>query len=417
MEIITQAQAKHKTVLVRVDFNVPCTIHKNKIQVEDDNRIDVALDTINLLLKAEAKIILMSHRGRPGGKVKPRLSLRPIARHLQKKVERPVQFVSKCVGPVAKKTAENLKPGEILVLENLRFHAQEKKNDVKFSKKLGQLADIYVNDAFSTSHRKHASIVGVPKVLPSFAGLALVKEMKAMTALMENPQRPFVMVIGGAKISDKIDAVINLSEIADAVLLGGGVANNFLKAEGFNIASSYLQDMPADLKKENKSYVSVAKQIIEANKTQRIMKDDYIPLPKIIYPIDVVAAKDQNSSHSKVISLINGKSNDTDDSLMYLDIGPKTTRLFQEVIMQARTVFWNGPMGVFEKNQFAEGTREIARIIAKTSATTTIGGGDTTCAVKKFKMEDRFDYVSAAGGASLEFLSGKELPGIRSIKN
>ncbi len=410
---LDEKQLINKTVLVRVDYNVPL---KNQ-KVVDDSRIKTSLPTLKLLQKLDCKIILLSHFGRPGGKKDANLSLEPVAQHLAKLLQTRVELVNDCVGSKVVKTIAKLKSKEVLVLENVRFYAEEKKNTAKFAQKLSALADVYVNEAFSACHRSHASIVGIPQFLPSYAGLALVKEVETLSKLMKNPARPFVMVVGGAKISDKIDAVTNLSQIADAVLVGGGVANNFLKADGYEIANSYLQDVPADLKKQNVSYVTVAKKIIDDNKTQRLLKDDYIPLPKILYPIDVVTAKSINSQKTKEICLANGEKKKVTQDLMYLDIGEKTTRLYQEIILQAKTIFWNGPMGVFEQPQFSQGTKEIARTIAKAGAMSIVGGGDTICAINKFDLQSRYNYVSAAGGASLEFLSGKELPGLKVLEN
>lgn len=417
MKTVSPKQVRDKTVIVRVDYNVPLKQERGKTVVADDSRIKTSLNTIELLQKANAKIILMSHLGRPGGRANKQLSLEPVAKHLASLIKSKVKFVPQVVGSEVEAAVSTLKPKDILVIENLRFNPGEKKNDKKFSQQLASLAEVYVNEAFSTCHRQHASITGVPQHLPSYPGLALIKEVETMTSLMKDPKRPFVMVVGGAKISDKIDAVTNLSDIANAVLVGGGVANNFLKADGFDIANSYLQDAPADLKKENVSYVDVAKDIIDDHKTQRMLKDDYIPLPKIIYPMDVVAAKAKDARRTQEICLVNGQADQVRKEMMYLDIGPKTIRLFKEVILQAKTVFWNGPMGVFEQDQFADGTREIARAIAKSSAMTIVGGGDTIRAINKFDLTDRFDYVSAAGGASLEFLSGKELPGLKALED
>ncbi|MBD3279241.1 MAG: phosphoglycerate kinase, partial [Candidatus Pacebacteria bacterium] len=408
--------AAQKKVLIRADYNVPFAYHQNHTEVADDNRIKVSLPTLKLLVEAKAKLILMTHLGRPGGQVDPKLSAQPVAKHLQKLIDKPVKFVADCVGPKVEAAVEKLQPGEILLLENLRFYPQEKQNNAKFSKQLASLADLYVNEAFSTAHRDHASITGVSKLLPSYAGLGFEKEVEALSMLMENPKRPFVMVVGGAKISDKVAALTNLTKIADVVLVGGGVANNFLKADGYDVASSYLQDTPADLKKKGVSYVEVAKKIIAESKTDRLLKDGYIPLPKIVYPIDVIAARSSKSRKTQQLNLINGYEKSVKHELMYLDIGEKTIRLFQELILQAKTVFWNGPMGVFEKKLFAHGTQEIARAIAKSSATTIIGGGDTIAAIRQFDLEDRYDYVSAAGGASLEFLSGKVLPGVKAVQ-
>jgi 3-phosphoglycerate kinase len=373
----------------------------------------------------------MSHLGRPGGEIKPELSLKPTAEHLDQLLEAKVKFINQTVGEKVKTAANEIKPGQILVLENLRFHAGEKKNSSEFAQQLADLADVYINEAFSACHRAHASISGVPKIMQeregatklsglTFAGLHLQSEIENLQRLMEDPGHPFVMVIGGAKISDKVEAVKNLNKIADLVLVGGGVANNFLKAGGIETHKSYLEDKPVDNKKENVDYVKVAKDLIEETKTEKVLKDGYIPLPKILFPIDVVAAPSKDTKDNDQIELINlsqGMKDTLDDKdLMYLDIGPRTIKLYQDLILQAETIFWNGPMGVFEQEPFQAGTREIARAIAKAGAETVIGGGDTIGAVKEFGFKNRFDYVSSAGGAALDFLAGKTLPGLEAVK-
>ncbi len=261
-------------------------------------------------------------------------------------------------------------------------------------------------------------MTGVPKYLPAFAGFHVKQEVEHLTDLMENPKHPFVMIIGGAKISDKVEAVKNLDQVADIVLVGGGVANNFIKAEGLETHKSYLEDKPADKTKEGTDYVKVAGDLLEENKTEKVLKDGYIPLPKLLYPNDVIAAENKDSQNTQVIDLTHDMKDTPDDKeLMYLDIGPRTTKLFKELILQAETIFWNGPMGVFEKDQFSRGTKEIARTIAKSPARTVVGGGDTIAAIKKFSQEERFDYVSSAGGASLAFLAGKKLAGLEAVNN
>lgn len=410
-----------KTVIVRVDFNVP--LEKKGPQghptVADDNRLRQALETIIFLRDRQAKVLLISHLGRPKNQPDQRLSLKPIVPALEELLHSPVSFISDCVGSEVKSQVNNLQPGQVAILENLRFHPGEKENDPDFSRQLAELADIYVNEAFSTSHRAHASVLGISKYLPSYAGFAFIKEVETFNQLMTAPQRPFVMVIGGAKISDKVAAVEHLTKIADAVLVGGGVANNFLKAEGFEIANSYLQDAPADLKKQGVDYVEVAEELIEETKQNRMMIDGYIPLPKIIYPTDVIAAETMDSHKGELVELVNADDDEMSkqrkNKLMYLDIGPKTTKLFIEVLLQAGTIFWNGPMGVFENKAFAEGTKAIAMAIAKSGATTVLGGGDTIAAVRANKLEGRYDYISAAGGAALDYLSGKMLPGVEPL--
>lgn len=414
---ITSGAVRDKTVIVRTDFNVPLTQTGKKTTVTDDRRIRIALPTIQLITEAKGKAVIISHLGRPKNSPDDKLSLRPVAEELSRLLDQPVAFAADCVGEQAERAVAKLEPGSVLVLENLRFHAGEKKNQADFARQLASLADVYVNEAFSTAHRSHASIVGIPKYLPSFAGLDFMKEVESLAQLMENPKRPFVMVIGGAKISDKVAAVEHLTKIADVVLVGGGVANNFLKADGIDIEKSYLQDVPADEKKLS-SYIEVADELIQQTRHERMLKDGYIPLPKIIYPIDVIAARTPESTKTKTIEFF---SNDYTEYQangdMFLDIGPQTTRLFRELILQAGTVFWNGPMGVFENAAFATGTREVAQAVAKTTATTILGGGDTLSAIKKFKLEGRFDHVSAAGGAALEFLSGKVLPGVEVLRS
>lgn len=410
---LTASAVKGKKVLVRVDFNVPLKEVGGKTQVADNNRIRQTLETIQFLQQQQAVTLLVSHLGRPQGDSEENLSLEPVAKELEALLGSPVGFVPSTIGPETETAVAELMPGSVTVLENLRFDTGEKKNDPSFARSLAKLADVYVNEAFSTAHRAHASIVGITEHLPSFAGFAFAKEVNTFDQLMTKPKRPFVMIVGGAKISDKVSAIEHLTEIADAVLVGGGVANNFLKAEGFDIAKSYLQDAPADLEKQGVNYVDVAEELIEETKQDRLMIDGYIPLPKILYPTDVVAANSPESKTSEIVELVNGNHEEAmGKNLMYLDIGPKTIRLFKEIILQAGTIFWNGPMGVFENEEFALGTKEVAMAVAKSSATTILGGGDTIAAIRAFDLEDRYDYVSAAGGAALDFLSGKTLPGV-----
>lgn len=425
LKLPTAHAVHHKTVIVRVDFNVPLDKTGSPSKVKDASRIEVALKTIRFLVEHEAKIILMSHLGRPKAVEKdetgkslsdPELTMAPVADYLAKNYDLPVQFVPACVGPTVIEAVSKLAYGQILVLENLRFYPAEKKNDLSFAKALASLADVYIDEAFSNVHRAHASMVGVPQFLPSFAGFRLAEEVNNLHLLIHKPKRPFVIVVGGAKISDKVGALTNLSKIADAVLVGGGVANNFLKAEGIETHKSYLQDAPADLAKEQINYVQVADEIIESHRTERLLKDGYIPLPKIIYPTDAIAAASLTAEKTQVIDLTHDIADtDHDKKLMYLDIGPNTIKLYKELILQAGTIFWNGPMGVYEQDRFSAGTAEIARAISRSSAMTVLGGGDTIGAINKFGLSDRYDYVSAAGSAALEYLSGNELPGLTAL--
>lgn len=415
LRTFSSSDITNKTVIVRVDYNVPLIKKWGRWQVADTQRIENSIPLIKELQQAKAKIILMSHLGRPKGEVKPDLSLEPVASYLKNKQHLPIKFSPQTIGDEAKQAVEELEEGEILLLENLRFHAEEKKNVAEFAKQLASLADVYINEAFSACHRAHASIEAITKYLPSFAGLHLQKEVGYLSKLIDNPVQPFIMVIGGAKISDKVEAVKNLHKVASMVLLGGGVANNFLKAEGIETHKSYLEEADKD---EKISYLDMAGQLVTENKTEKVLKDGYIPLPKLMTPIDVVAAQDKDSKKTQIIDLSSGmEDTPNDDDLMYLDIGPRTAQLYSDLLLQAKTIFWNGPVGVFEKEQFSTGTKEIARAIAKSGAETIIGGGDTISAIKKFGYEGRFDYVSSAGGAALEFLAGKDLPGINSLIN
>lgn len=414
---VNATAVKNKKVLLKVDYNTPTKTNRDKQVVMDDTRIKITLPTLKFLIEQKAKIILTSHFGRPGGKVVEALKMDPIAQHLEKLIGKKVNKIAVSVGKEAEQAVTEMQPGDILMLENSRFNPGEKKNDPDFAKQLASLADVFVNDAFSASHRAHASVVGVTKYLPAYAGFALYEEVEMLASLSKKPKRPFVAIVGGAKISDKVEAIKNLSQIADVVLVGGGVANNFIKAEGIEVFHSYLEDKPADTKKENISFVAVAEELMESTKTQKMMLHGYIPLPKIIYPADVIAADDiDNPKSKKVIDLTNFED-ERKKSWMYLDIGPKTQRLFRDIILEAQTIFWNGPMGVFEQPDFEEGTKAIATAIAKSSAETILGGGDTINAIHHLGLEDRYDYLSAAGGASLEFLGKKTLPGLEPLVN
>ncbi len=410
----------HKTVIVRVDFNVPLTDSGAHCEVADTSRLERALPMLEFLKGNSAKIVLLSHLGRPKGQPKAGLSLAPVAECLAGLLGEPVQFASDCIGFAVSQQVQQLKAGEIILLENTRFHPEETKNDVAFSRKLAELGDVFINEAFSVSHRAHASTVGIADFLPSFAGFQFTEEVEHLSKLLENPGRPFVMVVGGRKISDKIEAVLKLTQLADVVLLGGGVANNFLKAEGHEVFNSFVEDASTpDADRQNKNYVQVAAEMMHTTKLDRVLFDNYIPLPKIMYPTDVVIGSSPDGKAEKVLELTNGYRSQARhyEDKMFLDIGPKTAQLYSELILKASTVFWNGPMGVFENDEFSEGTRMIAKAIANSSARTILGGGDTLSAIRHFGYEDRYDYVSAAGGAALEFLSGKVLPGVEVLMN
>ena len=419
---------KEKTVLVRVDFNVPLKKAGNngnsKYVVADDQRIRSALETLLFLREHDAKIVLMSHLGRPDGQVVKKYSLEPIALYLRQNLGLEVKFVSDCVGEkVAKKSAE-LKKGEVLLLENLRFHEEEEANDAAFAKKIikDTGAEVFINEAFSASHRAHASVVGVAEFVPSFAGFDLAAEVKILSKILEKAPRPFVVVLGGAKIDDKVSAVKNLSKLADLVLDGGGIANAFLKASGIEVHKSFMGHNA----EEN---VKIAKEILAEHQTERTMIDvettgKGLPLPKVVVPVDVLAAKNMEVADEQNVLrlelLKNVKDTEADLDLQYLDIGKETIALYKYLLSKAKTIFFNGPLGVFENPLFARGSREIAKNIARNTtdsgAVTICGGGETNAVINACGLRDRFTHVSTAGGAALEFLGGEKLPGIEVLK-
>ncbi len=379
-----------KKVLVRVDFNVPLVDGA----VGDDARIRAALPTIEHLRQAGARIILCSHLGRPGGKVVPALSLEPVAQHLASLLEAPVQFASDCIGDEATKHAKKLKDGEVLVLENLRFHAEETSGDAAFAKSLAKLADVYVNDAFGTAHRAHASTAIVAAHLPHHAGFLIEKELKSLGDALAEPERPFTAILGGAKVSDKIAVIEALLPKVNRIIIGGGMAFTFLKAQGLVVGKSLVEDDRLDL----------ARDLLRKAETTGV---------KILLPTDVVAAERfAQDAEADVVSV-----HDIPASHMGLDIGPETRQRFAEAIADSGTILWNGPMGVFEWDAFADGTKAVAEAVANCAGTTIVGGGDSAAAAKKFGVADRMTHVSTGGGASLEFLEGKTLPGIAALQN
>ena len=380
-----------KKVLVRVDFNVPL---KDGV-ITDETRIQAALPTIQYLLDHNAKVVLMSHLGRPKGEFKAEFSLKPVAERLQQLLTAKVTFAEDVVGQSADVAVANMENGEIVLLENLRFHAEETKNDPEFAKKLASYGDIYVDDAFGAVHRAHASTAAVTQYLPAVAGFLIEKELQFLGNAVENPQRPFVAILGGAKISDKIGVIENLFGKVDSLIIGGGMANTFLAAQGLDLANS-LVDVDS---------IDTAKDLM--NKAKRLGV-------KIMLPIDVVAA-DKFDNDAKIVMV---PVENIPAGYMALDIGQSTRMIFAEEIEQAKTVIWNGPMGVAEMSNFAAGTKAVAEAMAKTKdATTIIGGGDSAAAVKNLGYADKMSHISTGGGASLEFLEGKELPGIAALND
>lgn len=384
---ITDIDVTGKRVLVRVDFNVPI----KDGAVGDDTRIRAALPTLQYLLDHGAAVILSSHLGRPKGEVMPEYSLRPVAAHLSKLLDRPVAFAEDCVGPVAEQAASALKPGGVLLLENTRFHAGETKNDEAMSKQLAALADIYVNDAFGSAHRAHASTEGVARYLPAVAGFLMEKEIRYLGQAIENPAHPFIAILGGAKISDKIGVIKNLLEKADQVLIGGGMANTFFKAQGYPVGDSLVEDEALETAKE-----------LLAKGGNRLR-----------LPVDVVIGdRFDAEANREVMSM-----GPVPDGWRILDIGPVTLENFSKLIADAGTIVWNGPMGVFEFPRFAEGTFSLARAVAASKATSIIGGGDSVAAVQQTGLADQITHISTGGGASLEMLEGLVLPGLAALQD
>ena len=382
---IKNVDVENKKVLVRVDFNVPM----NDGDITEDERITTVIPTISFLLEKNAKIILMSHLGRPEGRVVEKLRMDKIAKRLGELLDKEVIKLDDCIGQKVKESINKMKSKEIILLENLRFHAEEEDNDEKFAKELASLADVYVNDAFSNSHRNHASMTGITKLLPSCAGLLLEKEVRVLSSVMKNPEKPFVAIIGGAK-PDKIEVIRNLLGFVDKIIIGGVLANTFLKAMGANIGKS----------KFDPESLNDAKSLLSQSGG------------KIVLPIDLFVAKSiEKGENSRVV-----KIDKITDECMIGDIGPDTIALYKKTLKNAKTVVWSGPIGTFEFEKFSEGTNEIALFLSGLKAKVIIGGGDSAVAVKQLGLEKEITYISTGGGAFLQFLSGKRLPAINALE-
>lgn len=377
---------KGKRVFIRADFNVPLDAN---LMITDDRRIRSTLPTINYAIDEGAKVILASHLGRPKGKVDPKFSLAPVARRLQRLLNKEVFFAPDCIGAQVEQMVSKMKEGDVLLLENLRFHIEEEKNDEKFAKELSSLADYYVNDAFGASHRAHASIVGIPKFLPSAAGFLLKKEIEYLKGAVESPIRPFVVILGGAKVGGKIGVLENLADKADKVIVGGGMAFTFIKAMGYEVGDSLVENDMLDF----------AIRIMDKLRKNRV---------KFYLPVDVVIAQSMESgAEAKIIPV-----QEIPPGWRGLDIGPASVKLFTEALHDAKTILWNGPMGVFEIDAFSRGTLALAHAVADSYAFTIVGGGDTDYAVHKAGVSDSISFISTGGGAALQLLEGKELPGL-----
>jgi phosphoglycerate kinase len=391
MRFIDEVDIKGKRVMFRFDFNVPLD---GNLKITDDTRIRAVLPTLNHALDENAKIIIMSHLGRPKGRPLPQFSLAPVAKRLSRLLGKDVKMASDCIGPEVTQLIDAMKPGEVILLENLRFHAQEEKNDESFAKELASFADVYIDDAFGNAHRRHASNVGITRfVKVCAAGFLIKKELNYLIRAVEKPARPFVAIIGGSKVSSKLEALLNLVEKVDKLIIGGGMAFTFLKALGYEIGKSIVED---DL-------IEKAMQIIETTRKLGV---------KMYLPVDCVIAENMSAeAESKIVPV-----QEMNSHWMGLDIGPATIMLFTEVLANAKTIVWNGPMGVFEIDAFGRGTAALVHSVANSYALTIVGGGDTDVAVHKTGESDKITFISTGGGASLELLEGKVLPAISALE-
>lgn len=387
---VEDIDVKNKKVIVRVDYNVPLDENGN---VTDNTRIRLSLPTLNYLLERNAKVILMSHLGRPKGAVEEKYRLTPAAKELEKLIGKSVKKFDETFSPEIKEYVDSkMQLGEIIMLENLRFSPGEKSNDKEFAKNLASLAEVYVDDAFGVAHRAHASISGIAEFLPAVAGFLMKKEVEALSALLEAPGRPFMAILGGSKVSDKIFVIQNLLGKVDTLILGGGMSYTFLKAQGYGIGKSICED----------DQIDYARDMIELAKKNGI---------NFMLPVDLVIAKEYAKDAERKNVSVDAIPSDWEG----MGIGEKTTELYKAEIARAKTIFWNGPVGVFEWENFEKGTKEVANAIANSSAVTVVGGGDTLAAIKKYGLNDKFSHVSSGGGASMEFLEGKVLPGVAAL--
>lgn len=387
MRNLRDVELDGKRVLMRVDFNVPMDKQGN---ILDDGKMRGALPTIEYVLAHNGKLILMSHLGRPKGKPDPKYSLKGLAPHLKDLLNGVVvNFAEDCVGPEVEEKVNSMKPGQVLLLENLRFYSGEEENDADFSRQLASLGDIYINDAFGSAHRAHSSTVGVADYLSAFAGFLMEAEVKMLKSVVESPERPRMAILGGAKVTDKLGIIENLLEKMDIILIGGGMANTFLKAQGKNVGKSLFE----------KDLLNEANRLLDKAEQKKV---------RLLLPVDVVIAGEISADAAATIVGVD----EVPDDMMIVDIGPRTIDIYREEINQARTIIWNGPMGVYEYEQFARGSKEITRAMANSSAVSVIGGGDSAVIAHDLALEDKITHISTGGGATLEFLEGIKLPGV-----
>jgi phosphoglycerate kinase len=388
---VRDVDVSRKRVFVRVDYNVPTD---KSGSITDDSRIRASLPTIKYLLEHQAKVILASHFGRPKGKVVDSMRLAPMAARLSELLGKPVKALNDSVGPEVEKSVEAMKDGDIIMLENLRFHPEEEANDPNFAKSLAKLADLYVDDAFGAAHRAHASVTGVAQTVPAVAGFLMEKELNVLGTLLEKPAHPFIAIMGGAKVSDKMGVIKNILDKVDSLLIGGGMAANFLKAQGMKVGASAVEEDQQEYTKE----------MIRKAQAKNV---------SLLLPVDVVVAeKLEEGAPSKTVTV-----REVPDGWIIADIGPRTAQQFSQEIKRAKTVFWNGPMGVFEIDAFSQGTGSVAKNLSEIKATTVVGGGSTAEAVEKMGLSNKVTHVSTGGGASLELLEGLELPGVAVLQN
>jgi len=383
---LRDAELDGKRVLMRVDFNVPMDKEGN---ILDDSKMRAALPSMEYILAHRGKLILMSHLGRPKGKPEEKYSLKGIAAHLNDLLQAPVSMAEDCVGKEVEERVEGLNPGEVLLLENLRFHSGEEENDAEFTQQLAALGDLYINDAFGTAHRAHASTAGIADHLPAYAGFLMEREVKMLSNVLNSPQSPRMAILGGAKVADKLGIIENLLEKMDVILIGGGMANTFIQAQGKNVGRSLLE----------KDLLTEALRLIEKAEQKKV---------KLLLPTDVVIAEEISTDAAAAVASVD----EVPEHMMIVDIGPQTIEKYKEEIYKAKTIIWNGPMGVYEYEQFARGTREVTEAIANSTAVSVIGGGDSAVVAHDLGLENKITHISTGGGATLEFLEGIKLPGV-----
>lgn len=386
MRSLKDVDVKGKKVLMRVDFNVPMDKEGNII---DDTKMKAALPTIEYVLKNGARLILMSHLGRPKGAPEEKYSLKNVARHLEQLLKTRVLMAPDSVGSEVSQVAESLHEGEIMVLENVRFHSEEEKNDPEYARQLSALGDVFINDAFGSAHRAHASTAGIAEYLPAYAGFLMENEVNILRQVLEHPEKPRMAILGGAKIADKIGLIENLTAKLDVILIGGGMANTFLRAQGYNVGKSLHE----------KDMLEQAQQLLQKAAARGV---------EILLPVDVIVTWELSAAACGQLVDVG----DVPDDMMIVDIGPRTVEIFRQAINNARTIVWNGPLGVYEYEQFAQGTQEIAKAVAESNAVSVIGGGDSAAAVQNLGLDKYITHISTGGGATLEFLEGIQLPGV-----